>query len=70
MLVLCAAAGYGALVGGSIAQAAAGKTPLDLSGWTGPILVVGAAAVAAAYLLALVGPTGPPVEASARDERP
>jgi hypothetical protein len=58
LLVLCAAAGYSTIIAASVAQAASGRAPFDLGGWTGPLMMGGAALVAAAYLVGLAGLTG------------
>lgn len=57
-LVLSAAAGYAAVIGASVAQAAGGRGPFDLSIRTGPVLAVGALAVVGAYLVGIAGLTG------------
>jgi hypothetical protein len=69
ILVLGAAAGYAAMIGASVALAAKGRAPLDLSAGTGPVVVAGAILVAAAYLAAIGGLTGGRVGVSPRGGR-
>jgi hypothetical protein len=57
-LVLFAAAGYAAVIVATIAQAAAGRAPLDPSAATGAVTLAGAGIVALAYLVALLGLSG------------
>jgi hypothetical protein len=56
-LVLCAAAGYATIIAASVALAASGRSPLDVAGGTGPMMVAGVLLVAAAYLVGIAGLT-------------
>jgi hypothetical protein len=67
LLVLWAAAGYAAVIGASVAHAAAGRPPFQPSGGTGVIMVAGALVVAAAYVTAILGLRG--VRSSALEAR-
>ena len=60
-LVLAAAAGYAAVIGASVAHAAAGRPPFQPTGGTGVVMVAGALVVAAAYMTAIVGIVRPRV---------
>jgi len=61
-LVVCAAAGYALMIGASVAQAAAGRAPLDPTIGHALPLMAGATLVAGAYLVALRGLTRRRVE--------
>jgi hypothetical protein len=55
VLVVVAAVGYGAAIGASVAHAAAGRAPFQLTGGTGVVMVAAVLVVAAAYVVAIAG---------------
>jgi hypothetical protein len=55
VLVVCAAVGYGAAIGASVAHAAAGRAPFQPSGGTAVMMVAGVLVVTAAYVVAIAG---------------